>query len=480
MLKNNKNFLITKTITADVLTPVSALLKLQKISKQLCLLESVTGGEKKGRFSVIAILPKIIWKCENEKSYVSENSGKSFKLLEDKKEKVINSLNLFLEKHKIDDLQNLPSIACGAFGYMGYDMIKFFENIPNTNPKNLNIPDSVYFIPEITIIFDNISDTLTISTPIFNCYKQNIKQKNSTISKIEKILFADLKLSKPKLKKFTPNFKTHISKENFYKIVEKSKQYIKAGDIFQIVPSRRFSSPFPLPTTSFYRSLRSINPSPYMFYFQYDDFVIAGSSPEIMVRLKGDKVTIRPIAGTRKRGKDEAEDLFLEKDLLQDKKELAEHLMLLDLGRNDTSRVCEASSVKVTEKMIVEKYSHVMHIVSNVEGKIKKGKNALDALIAGFPAGTVSGAPKVRAMEIINQLEIEKRQFYAGTIGYISANGDMDTAIMLRTALIKDKKIYIQAGGGVVYDSTSKNEFEETHNKAKALMKATENAINYW
>jgi anthranilate synthase component 1 len=262
-------------------------------------------------------------------------------------------------------------------------------------------------------------------------------------------------------------------------MIERAKNYIKAGDIFQIVPSRRFSANFKLPPVSFYRALRSINPSPYLFYMNLGDFVIIGSSPEILVKLKDNTVTIRPIAGTRKRGSNEGQDQLMEKELLADKKELAEHLMLLDLGRNDVGRVAKPGTVRVTENMKIERYSHVMHIVSNVEGDLADDKDFLDALIAGFPAGTVSGAPKIRAMEIIDELETEKRQFYAGAVGYISYSGDMDMAIALRTALIKDKKLYIQAGGGVIYDSSPEAEFQETENKAMALMKAAESAKNY-
>jgi len=274
-------------------------------------------------------------------------------------------------------------------------------------------------------------------------------------------------------------FTSHLSKEQFFDIVERSIEYIKAGDIFQIVPSRRFSADYHLNPLAFYRSLRSLNPSPYLFFFQVDDFSIIGSSPEILVKVEDKKVTIRPLAGTRKRGATDAEDIELATDLMADKKELSEHLMLLDLGRNDIGRVAKKSTVKVTEQMEVEKYSHVMHIVSNVEGELKEDKDCMDALIAGFPAGTVSGAPKIRAMQIIDGLEQEKRQFYSGTVGYFSATGNLDTCIALRTALIKDNKIYLQAGAGVVYDSIAENEYAETENKAMALIKAAKDAIKY-
>lgn len=478
-INNMSGFIITKTVSCDTITPVSALLKLEPHSKYLCLLESVTGGENKGRYSVIAILPEKVWKYDDGKVFLSEDEGKKFKKVA--AAEPVKSLRNFINDHKIKDLKNLPSISAGVFGYMGYDMIRLFENIPDKNPKNIEMPESVYFVPQVIIMFDNISDKVTFICPVYDGKENDKKltsQKESLIKKIEGIIFSEL----PKTKKKNESqvkFTSKLGRKEYCKIVEKSKEYIKAGDIFQIVPSRRFVSNFDLPASSFYRSLRSLNPSPYLFYYKVDDFVIAGSSPEIMVRLRDDKVTIRPIAGTRKRGDDKEHDIALEKDLMDDKKEIAEHLMLLDLGRNDVSKVTRPGSLRITDKMSVERYSHVMHIVSNVEGDIIKGKDALDCLIAGFPAGTVSGAPKIRAMQIIDELEIEKRQFYAGTIGYISANGEMDTAIMLRTALIKDGKIYVQSGGGVVYDSVPENEFEETENKAKALIKAAENAVNY-
>lgn len=486
-LKKEKSFIYSKKIISDLITPVMALLELEKHSKHLCLLESVTGGENKGRHSVIALMPKKIWKYEDNKAYFSENSGKSFKEITEGSKNILSSLKKFVAKYKIDKFGDIPPISSGIYGFMGYDSICLVEDIPNNNPKNLDIADGIYFLPEIVIVFDHIKDEIILNTSFYlEGVNQNkdlekyISKKMKLFEKVEKIINSLPKKSTSK-NQVSKNikFKSHISKEKYFKMVEKSKQYIKAGDIFQIVPSRRFSSKFELPSTAFYRSLRSINPSPYLFYFKFDNFTLAGSSPEIMVKLEDKKVTIRPIAGTRKRGRDAKEDEKLEADLLADKKELAEHLMLLDLGRNDTSKVCKASTVKVTDEMIVEKYSHVMHIVSNVEGQIKASKNAIDAMYAGFPAGTVSGAPKIRAMEIIDELETERRQFYAGTIGYISANGDMDTAIMLRTALFKDNKIFLQAGGGVVYDSKPEFEYEETENKAKALIKAAENAFKY-
>ncbi len=484
---NQKNQIFFRKISSDVITPVSLIKKFSN-QKYFAVFESVTGGENRGRYSIIALNPDKLWICKDKKIFIA-NELENFqeKLQESNPKNIFSSLRNFHNESKIDRefFYNLPSSAAGNFGFMGYDMVKFMEDLPDENPSEIDIPDAIYFRPKITIVIDNIIDVAYICTPVF--YSKNISAENAfenankLVSEfIEKIFhqenFSPAFVKNPDVKL---NYKANLNQEEYSEIVRKSKEYIKAGDIFQIVASRRFTCDFNLPYESFYRSLRSINPSPYLFYLKLNDFVITGSSPEILVKLAGEVVTIRPIAGTRKRGETKQQDLELEQDLLQDEKEIAEHLMLLDLGRNDVGKVAEKGSVVVTEKMSVEKYSHVMHIVSNVEGKIAKNKDFIDCLIAGFPAGTVSGAPKIRAMEIIDELEPCKRQFYAGTIGYFSANGDMDTCIALRTALLKDNKIFIQSGGGIVYDSTEEGEFLETENKAKALLKAVENAKNY-
>jgi len=476
---SGKSFFLYKVIPADLFTPVFILNKISKISPYHLLFESVTGGEKRGRYSILASLPDKIWKYENGKVTIGAGNN-SFKEIN---EKPFDSLRKFQADSKIDLDSGLPQMAAGIFGFMGYDMVRLMETLPDKNPSNIDIPDSIFFRPQLVVIFDNILDKMFIISPVYASKKESGKSKFrqakkiiddfiSNISKKEKIKFNEPLDQKIELT-------SHVEKQEYFNMVSRAKEYIKAGDIFQIVPSRRFSAKFKLPPISFYRALRSLNPSPYLFYVNLAGFTLIGSSPEILVKLKDGKVTIRPIAGTRKRGTSEESDLLLEKELMADQKEIAEHLMLLDLGRNDVGRVAVEGTVKVTEKMFIERYSHVMHIVSNVEGDIKPGKDFLDSLIAGFPAGTVSGAPKIRAMQIIEELESERRQFYAGAVGYISHTGNMDVCIALRTALIKDGKIYMQAGGGVVYDSTEEGEFNETQNKVAALIKAAEIAQNY-
>ena len=479
-----KSFFLYETIPSDLYTPVLTLKKISKLSPYHLLFESVTGGEKKGRYSIVALDPDLIWICENNKAKVTRDLA-HYETVADGKEKIFDSLRKLQKESKIEKNKELPPMAAGLFGFLGYDMVRLMEKLPEKNKASINMPDSLMFRPRVIIIFDNIKDKLFVIMPIYVdknnradvVYKESCDRLARVVNVIKSNDFDDDDERKPKQSKV--EFKSHIEKAKYFSIVEKAKEYIKAGDIFQIVPSRRFSANFKLPAISFYRSLRSLNPSPYLFYLNLGNFSIAGSSPEILVKLKDKKVTIRPIAGTRKRGETEVEDKNLEKELLADKKEIAEHLMLLDLGRNDVGRCAKPGTVKVTENMNVERYSHVMHIVSNVEGEIEEGKDFMDALIAGFPAGTVSGAPKIRAMEIIEEVEEERRQFYAGAVGYISHTGDMDMAIALRTALIKDNKIYLQAGGGVVYDSSPEGEFQETENKAMALIKAAELAKNY-
>jgi anthranilate synthase component 1 len=366
---------------------------------------------------------------------------------------------------------------------MGYDMVRLMERLPAKNEDRLGLPDAVLIRPTVVAIFDNILDRVTVVTPVWpdpdvgadRAYDLACERLADAVADFDRgVAHAGPRLSSPH-----PEPVSNVSRARYHDMVELAKAYIVAGDIFQVVPSQRFTIPFELPPFSLYRALRRLNPSPFLFFLDLDGYALVGSSPEILVRLRDGKVTIRPIAGTRRRGADRAEDEALAKDLLADPKELAEHLMLLDLGRNDVGRVAEIGSVKVTEKMIIEYYSHVMHIVSNVEGRIRPGLDALDALIAGFPAGTVSGAPKVRAMEIIEELEPERRGFYGGAVGYFGCDGTMDTCIALRTALVKDGQMYIQAGGGVVYDSDPEAEYQESCNKARALVRAAEEAVRF-
>lgn len=473
---DKQNQLVWKKVPSDCITPVAALLKLQDKSEYFSLFESVIGGEKRGRYSIITMHPDVVWKCDGYKAH--KDSGQGFK---PESQEPFTSLRNFIAESKIEIADGLPPMASGIFGFMGYDMVRLMEKLPDNNPKNIGIPESIYFRPQLIIIFDDLKDDCYIVCQVFHSNRTAEAAYSEATQKIADIETAFLQNLPAPAKIPTPelNFTATVGRDEYYKMVESAKEYIRAGDIFQIVPSRRFQAEFTLPPTSFYRALRNLNPSPYLFFLKLKDFSIIGSSPEILVRLKDGKVTIRPLAGTRMRGKTEAQDIALEKELLSDHKELAEHLMLLDLGRNDVGRVVKSGTVKVTEQMVVERYSHVMHIVSNVEGDIREDKDFLDALASGFPAGTVSGAPKIRAMEIIDELESEKREFYAGTVGYISGNGEMDTCITLRTALIKDGKIYAQAGGGIVADSELESEFQETENKAGAILQAAKNAKNY-
>jgi anthranilate synthase component 1 len=459
--KNDKNQLIYTKISADLFTPVGCMLQLKDQNPYAFLLESVQGGESRGRYSIIGL---------GRKTYFEANYNQP---------NVLADLKKLIRETVIELPADLPPMASGLFGYIGYDAVRLFEKVPDKNPDELGIPDILLFVPEVVLVFDSVKDSLFIICPAYaggdakKTYDECVKKIEAVIKKIS----APKKIKKAKAKSVI-NFISNTTREEYHAAVNKAKAYITAGDIFQLVPSQRFTSKFNLSPFAFYRSLRHLNPSPFLFYLQLDKFHIIGSSPEILVRLQNGKVTIRPIAGTRPRGKDAADDEALAKDLLADQKEIAEHLMLLDLGRNDVGRVSKGGSVKVTERMKIEKYSHVMHIVSNVEGDIAEGKDAVDALAAGFPAGTVSGAPKIRAMEIIDEIEKTKRKFYAGAIGYFSGS-QMDSCIALRTALIKDGKIHLQAGGGVVADSDPESEYQETINKAKALMKAAELAKDF-
>ncbi len=482
ILNYNKGIpqILKKNLIADTETPFSSLLKISKDEKYSFLLESVEGGSKRGRFSLLGCDPDIIWSVSKGRSYIKYlEENYNYNLSSNPIEALRELINLSKFKN-LDNSVPYPTLV----GYLGYPMIQFMENIKLKNKDNIKIPDATLIRPKIVAVFDNIKDNISLMTISYpansisaeSAYKKSILLLKKTIIKLEKSV---LKSTNKKNKKNKLNFKSNFKKEEFYNVVNKAKKYIKNGDIFQVVPSQRFETKYNLKAIDLYRSLRRLNPSPYLVNLNFDKFGIVASSPELMVQLRNNKVTIRPIAGTRRRGKNITEDINLSKDLLKDKKELAEHLMLLDLGRNDVGRVSKKGSVKVTEKMIIEYYSHVMHIVSNVEGTINNKLDAIDALIAGFPAGTVSGAPKIRAMEIIEELENLNRSFYAGCMGYFDSNGDMDTCISLRTGLVKNKKLYIQAGAGIVYDSLPKNEHEEILNKAGALMAAAENSYNF-
>ncbi len=476
-LENHGSTVLFKKITADVITPVSAALKIfAKFPDYHFLLESVEKGNNKGRFSVIGCSPDLVWKCEKEKSFIAQDA-KNFVVQDGK---VLDNLRQLIADAKIDwgllkyGSASLPAIASGIFGFMSYDMVRLMEKLPdNKLPDDISVPDSVFMRPQVIIVFDNLYDCALICAPIFK--KTSFDEAKSKILEVENILNDLTQIKEEKAAK-PLDFSSNYDEEEYCEIVNRAKKYINDGDIFQVLPSQRFTADFAknLNEFSFYRALRTVNPSPFLFYFKFPQFVVTGSSPEIMVSCKNKIVTVRPLAGTRKRGRDADEDKKLAQELLSDEKELAEHLMLIDLGRHDVGRVAIPGSVKVTEKMVIENYSHVMHISSNVEGILRDDKDALDALISGFPAGTVSGAPKIRAMEIIEEIEKVRRSFYAGCVGYFASNGDMETCITLRSALIKDGKIYLQAGAGVVFDSDPKSEYQECINKARALMKACE------
>ena len=438
--------------------------------KNSFVFESVEKGVIKGRYTIFGKNPDKIWEFNNENIYYI-NKNKKKKIRGDPV-KVINNI---IKNFNFKTPKKLPPLCSLLAGYFSYDTIRYFEKIKDTCIDDLKIPDIRIMRPTTLVIHDNLQKKIFF---IKNCFSDkkisNYEKKYTDIQDELNNIIIQSKISASyndkKLVKKT--IKSNISKKQFLENVKKAKKYIQIGDIFQVVLSQRFETKLTKKPLSIYKRLRLTNPSPFMFYFNFNDFQIIGASPEILVRLRDDKVTIRPIAGTRPRGKNLSEDNFYKKDLLSDKKEISEHLMLLDLGRNDIGKISKINTVKVTEQFKIEKYSHVMHIVSNVTGEFDKKKSKYDTLMAGFPAGTVSGAPKIRAMEIIDELEKNKRKIYAGGIGYFSANGDFDTCIALRTALAKNGKYYVQAGAGIVADSIPEKEFQETVNKSKALIKA--------
>ncbi|THD84292.1 anthranilate synthase component I [Aliigemmobacter aestuarii] len=468
-------------LAADLDTPVSLMLKLGEARKDTFMLESVTGGEVRGRYSVVGLKPDLIWRCRGEASEINRAARFDADAFEPLEGHPLETLRALLGECHMDMPEDLPPVAAGLFGYLGYDMIRLVEHLPDVNPDPLGLPDAVLMRPSVVAVLDGVKGEVTIVSPAWA--GSGLSARAAYAQAAERVMDAlrDLDRAPPAQRDLGEAAPVGEARSNFthdgYKAaVEKAKDYIRAGDIFQVVPSQRWAQRFELPPFALYRSLRRTNPSPFMFFFNFGPYQVVGASPEILVRLRDGVVTIRPIAGTRKRGATPEEDAALEADLLADKKELAEHLMLLDLGRNDVGRVAKVGTVRPTEKFIIERYSHVMHIVSNVVGEIAEGEDALSALLAGLPAGTVSGAPKVRAMEIIDELEPEKRGIYGGGVGYFAANGEMDFCIALRTAVLKDQTLYIQAGGGVVYDSDPEAEYQETVNKSRALRRAAEDA----
>ena len=470
--RNKKNQIIyaSKKVKSD--DEITNLIDNFLVEKNSFIFESVEKGKIKGRYTIFGKNPDKIWEFNNKKSYLIRNNKKI--RLKGRPDLLIEKI---IEEFKFDTPKNLPKICSLISGYFSYDAIRYIENIPNKCKNDLNLPDVRLMRPRTVIIHDNLKKEIYFIINIFNDEKiSNYQKKFENIkSELFKLSIQSLikNLDNKTYKEFNNiNIKSNTPKNKFLAMVNKAKEYIKLGDIFQVVLSQRFETNLTKKPLDIYKKLRITNPSPFMFFFNFNDFQIIGASPEILVRLRDNKITVRPIAGTRPRGRNKKEDIYYEKDLMNDKKELSEHLMLLDLGRNDAGKVSKINSIKVTESFIVERYSHVMHIVSNVVGEYNKKFSKFKSLMAGFPAGTVSGAPKIRAMEIIDELESVRRKVYAGGIGYFSANGEFDTCIALRTAVAKDKKFYVQAGAGIVADSKPINEYKETVNKAKALINA--------
>jgi anthranilate synthase component I len=477
--------LISHVLVGDCETPVAAFLKLDDVARgPALLLESVEGGATRGRFSMIGLDPDVIWRCGNGVSSIQRGPGHGGEFVRQEGH-ALDNLRTLLAESAIPDEIGLPPMAAGVFGYLGYDMVRQMERLPPPKASGLGLPDALMMRPTIMVVFDAVKDEITIVTPVrpregisakvaFEAAQERIER---VVARLEGPLPLDARLDVSDVPHPAPVSNT--SAGDYLGMVARAKEYIAAGDIFQVVLSQRFDAPFQLRPFSLYRALRRVNPAPFLCYLDFRDFQIVCSSPEILVRMREGTVTIRPIAGTRPRGATPSQDEALAAELLADPKERAEHLMLLDLGRNDVGRVAQIGMVKVTDSFFIERYSQVMHIVSNVEGRLDPKHDALSALAAGFPAGTVSGAPKVRAMEIIDEMEKDARGAYGGCIGYFGANGEMDTCIVLRTAVVKDGVMSVQAGAGIVHDSVAESEQQECVNKAKALFRAAEEAVRF-
>jgi anthranilate synthase component I len=479
-----KNQTVSTVLTSDMETPVSAALKLGQGKPYTFLLESMEGGVTRGRYSIIGRAPDLIWRCDaGGKVSINRDALKNPVAFAPVAQAPLENLRDLLAACRIDDPLQPQPMAAGLFGYLGYDMVRYMERLPDQKPSGIDVPEALLIRPTLLAIFDQVENKITLVTPVWFDKDQSAGTAYAAaIARLEEAL-KDLgqSLLKPAVQKTTtaaPQPAANMTETQYCAMVERAKEYIRAGDIFQVVLSQRFSLPFALPPFDLYRAIRRLDPSPFLFFFDFGTFSVVGSSPEILVRVRDGEVTIRPIAGTRPRGLGNRFDGEVATELLADPKELAEHLMLLDLGRNDVGRVAKTGTVKVTSRNAIEYYKHVMHIVSNVEGELDEKFTPLDALIGGFPAGTVSGAPKVRAMEIINELEPHRRGIYGGCIGYFGANGNMDTAIAIRTAIIKDQVMHVQAGAGIVYDSDPQSEHRECAAKARGLMRAAEEAAN--
>ncbi len=478
---------VTTRLIADLETPVSAYLKLARPGAMSFLFESVEGGAVRGRYSMIGLAPDLIWRTHGARAERNISPATTPDAFTPDDAPALASLRDLIAQSAIDLPADLPPMAAGVFGYMGYDTIRLVEHLPAVNNDVLGVPDGILIRPTVMVIFDAVKDEMTLVTPVrpsatvsaTDAYTAASARLCATVDALDSPLAHAARLTDPAAPLTAHEPRSNTTPAQFATMVAKAKDYIAAGDIFQVVLSQRFSAPFTLPPFSLYRALRRTNPSPFLFHLDFGSFALVGSSPEILVRVRDGAVTIRPIAGTARRGATREEDQALAAALLADPKERSEHLMLLDLGRNDVGRVATPGTIRVTDQFVIERYSHVMHIVSNVEGQLDPAYDPVDALMAGFPAGTVSGAPKVRAMEIIDELESAKRGPYAGCVGYFSADGEMDTAIVLRTAIVKDGVMHIQAGAGIVTDSIAENEQQECINKAKALVRAAEEAVRF-
>jgi anthranilate synthase component 1 len=468
---------------ADLETPVASFLKLAHGQPNSFLLESVEGGASRGRYSIVGMAPDLVWRCRMGRAELNRSALAAPHAFVAEALPPLDSLRTLIGENKMTLPPGVPPMCGGLFGYLGYDMVRLMERIPDKNTDPLGLPEALMMRPTLFAVFDTVRDELTLAAPVYPQPGVSASaawdRAQGRIADAQAALARPLPRPAPPVALPPPEPVPNMERAAYEDMVVRMKDYIVAGDIFQAVPSQRFSAPFGLPPFALYRALRRINPAPFLYFLDFGGFSVVGSSPEILVRLRDNTVTIRPLAGTRRRGATPAEDAALEADLLGDPKERAEHLMLVDLGRNDVGRVSALGTVKVTESFTIERFSHVMHISSNVEGKLAEGLDALDALVGGFPAGTLSGAPKIRAMQIIEELEPVRRGLYGGCIGYFAPDGTMDTCIVLRTAVVKDGVMHVQAGGGVVADSTPAGEYEESRQKARALFRAAEEAVRF-
>jgi anthranilate synthase component 1 len=480
-----ENQVVWTRLAADLDTPVSLMLKLAGAAKHSFMLESVTGGEVRGRYSIVGLNPDLVWECRGTRSRLNRAARWDEEAFEELPGPPLDALRALLAECRIALPEGLPAASAGLFGYLGYDMVRLVERLPDSRPDPLGLPDAVLLRPSVVAVLDGVKGDVILVAPAWA--NSGLSAKAAYAQAAERVMDAQRTLERglPQATRALGDPRSpsppvsNFTKAGYMAAVERAKEYIRAGDIFQVVPAQRWTQTFSEPPFALYRSLRRTNPSPFMFFFNFGGFQVIGASPEILVRVMNGQVTIRPIAGTRPRGKTPEEDRAQEESLLADQKERAEHLMLLDLGRNDVGRVARPGTVRPTETFTIERYSHVMHIVSNVVGELAEGQDALSAFFAGMPAGTVSGAPKVRAMQIIDELEPEKRGVYGGGVGYFSAGGDMDMCIALRTAVLKGDQLSIQSGGGVVFDSDPEAEWQETVHKSQAIRKAAEDAAMF-